>query len=288
MTDLMIRPAATHHATAVCPCGSTRSRTVLQAERYCVYSWNVQPMNYELRKCKACGLVRTWPPPPHEEHAPFRDEAFLGPYLDNVATYEHYLSKTVDEIANLKPAPGRLLDIGANIGTIVRLAGARGYDAVGLELNEAAVDYARDRGLNVICAPLEAAGLKPRSFDVISMSATAEHIEDFDAELGLCFKLLRPGGLLYVSNSPNYGGFGAKLEGDLWYGIQPTGHVWQFTPRTLKQILKRSGFEPFFVRKYNLHREFGRGKRDRLRKAAFHWAERLGLGDALSVGAVRP
>lgn len=288
MTDLMTRPAATHTAQGACACGSTRYRTVLEADRYCVYGWNVKPMTYQLRKCKACGLVRTWPRPPHEEHAPFRDEAFLGPYLSNVATYEHYLTKTVDEIASLKPAPGRLLDIGANIGTIVRLATERGYDAVGLELNEAAVEYARGRGLNVICAPLSSAGLKPRSLDVISMSATAEHIEDFDEELGLCFRLLRPGGLLYVSNTPNYAGFGAKFEGELWYGIQPAGHVWQFTPRTLKRILSRAGFEPFWVRTYNLHREFGRGKRDRLRKAAFRWAEKLGLGDALSVGAVRP
>lgn len=283
--------ASTHLHVAgetICPCGEIAYKTVLKASRYCVYASNVQPMDYELRRCRRCRLVRTWPAPPHEAHDVFRDDSFLDAYLQNPDLYEHYLRLTVEEIATLQPPPGRFLDVGANIGTQVRLAGEAGYEAVGVELNTAACDYARARGLNVINAPCERAGFADSSFDVISLSATAEHIPDFDDELGLYRRLLRPGGLLHVSNSPNYAGFGARWERDLWYGIQPTGHVWQFTPRTLKDVLRRCGFEPVHVRTYNLHRDFGPGKRERLRRAAFRVAERLGFGDALSVGARRP
>lgn len=271
-----------------CPCGADDYRRVLKAERYCVYGWNIQPMDYELLKCRRCGLVRTWPEPPHEEHHIFRDDSFLDGYLKNPDLYEHYLKLTLKEIAAVKPPPGRFLDVGANIGTQVRLAREMGYDAVGVELNTAATEYAASHGLTVINAACEDAGFDDQSFDVISLSATAEHIPDFDEELGLYFRLLKPGGLLHLSNSPNYRSFGAWKEKDLWYGIQPTGHVWQFTPKTLKDVVKRCGFHPVFVRTYNLHREFGRGKKERIRKSMFALAQNAGLGDALSVGAIRP
>jgi SAM-dependent methyltransferase len=242
-------------------------------------------MDYELRKCRRCGLVRTWPEPPHEEHHVFRDDAFLGAYLQNPGLYEHYLKITVSEILRVAPPPGRFLDVGANIGTQVRLAREAGYDAVGVELNEAACEYARSHGLEVVNAACEDAGFPDASFDVISLSATAEHIPDFGEELGLYHRLLKPGGLLYLSNSPNYRSYGAWKEKELWYGIQPTGHVWQFTPRTLKDVLRRHGFEPAVTHVYNLHRDFGPGRKERLRRATFMLAQAVGLGDALSVGA---
>lgn len=276
-----------HTAVAVCPCGSRDYKQVLKADKYCVYGWNVQPMQYELLKCRRCGLVRTWPEPPHEEHHIFRDDSFLESYLQNPDLYEHYLRITVGEIAKVAPPPRRFLDVGANIGTQLRIAKEMGYDAVGVELNTAACEYAAERGLHIVNAACEDAGFDDASFDVISLSATAEHIPDFGEELGLYHRLLKPGGLLHLSNSPNYRSFGAWFERELWYGIQPTGHVWQFTPKTLKDVLRRHGFRPVFVRTYNLHRDFGRGKKERLRKRAFQVAEKLGFGDALSVGAVR-
>jgi SAM-dependent methyltransferase len=271
----------------VCACGSRAYRTVLKADRYCVYGWNIQNQDYELRKCRRCGLVRTWPEPPHEEHHIFRDDGFLDSYLQNPELYEHYLRATVNEIRSVAAPPKRFLDVGANIGTQLSIAKEVGYDAVGVELNGAACDYAAERGLQIINRSCEDAGFADESFDVISLSATAEHIPDFSEELGLYRRLLVPGGLLHVSNSPNYASFGARFEKELWYGIQPTGHVWQFTPRTLKAILVRHGFTPVFTRTYNLHREFGFGRKERLRKAAFTAAAKLGLGDALSIGAIR-
>lgn len=274
-------------AAPVCPCGSARYRRVLASNRYCVYGDAIEHLDYELRRCLACGLVRTWPQPADEDHEPFRDESFLAPYLERAELYESLLRPTVEDIVRLSPPPGRLVDVGANVGMIVRAARDEGYDAVGVELNEAACDHARAHGLEMIAAPLEQAGFEPGSLDVVCLSATAEHIPDLDETFSLCRDLLRPEGLLYVSNSPNYRSFGARAERDLWYGIQPTGHVWQFTPATLRAAVERAGFRVIHERTYNLHRDFGRNRKQRLRKAAFALAEKIGLGDALSMAGVR-
>jgi SAM-dependent methyltransferase len=181
-----------------------------------------------------------------------------------------------------------LIDVGANVGLIVRMAEELGYAATGIEVNEAAVEHARAQGLDMVCAPLEDAELDAGSIDVIVLSATAEHIEEIDEIFSVCRELLRSGGLLYVSNSPNWRSFGARTERDLWYGIQPTGHVWQLTPRTLREILERTGFHVVAQRTYNLHRDFGRNRKQRIKKQLFRAAAALGLGDALGMAGVRP
>jgi SAM-dependent methyltransferase len=273
----------------VCPCGARRYRSVLEADRYCTYGDNVvEGYEYELRACLACGLVRTWPPPAHEEHAPFRDDSFIESYLAREALFDELLRPTVAEIARLAPAPGRFVDVGANIGQIVAMASARGYEATGIELNEAAVELGCARGHDLRALALEDAGFEPGSLDVICLSATAEHIPDLDETFALCRSLLKPGGLLYVSNSPNRRSFGARFERALWYGIQPTGHVWQFTPQTLRHAFERADLRVVARRTYNLERWYGRNRKERAKRVTFKVAERLGLGDAVSMAGVAP
>lgn len=271
-----------------CPCGATRYRRVLRADRYCTYGTNMEPFDYELLRCVECGMVRTWPQPADEDHTPFHDASFLEPYLARAELFASLLRPTVDDVTTLRPPPGRLLDVGANIGSIVRMAGERGYAATGIELNRAAVEYGVAQGLDLRAVALEDAGFEPGSFDVVVLSATAEHIPDLQEVFTLCRDLLSPGGLLYVSNSPNYRSFGALVERERWYGIQPTGHVWQFTPATLRQVFERAGFRVVHTSTYNLHRDFGRNRKERLRRAAFGLAARAGLGDAISMAGVRP
>ena len=272
--------------TAVCPCGGRRYRRILRADRYCTYGQNVEEASYELLRCSACGLVRTWPEPAEHDHGPFRDESFLQPYLERPELFESLLRPTVRHIASLAPPPGHLVDVGANIGTIVRLAKEAGYAATGIELNEAGVEHGKAHGLDMRAALLSDAGFEPGSIDVICLSATAEHIPDLEETFAECTALLKPGGLLYVSNSPNIRSLAYLLERDLWYGIQPTGHVWQFTPATLRAAMERAGFRIVGQRTYGLHRDFGRNRKQRLKARAFAAAEVLGFGDALSVAGV--
>lgn len=270
-----------------CPCGSVRARTIMRASEYCTYGQNMTPFDYTLVRCRDCRLVRTEPPPRDHEHAPFRDDAFITTYLERLELFTALLRPTIEDIAQLAPPPGDLVDVGANIGVIVEMAKERGYTATGIELNEAAVDHGVARGLDLRACDLHDAGFEPGSLDVIVLSATAEHIPDLDETFALCRGLLRDGGLLYVSNSPNIRSFGWWLEKHRWYGLQPTGHVWQFTPQTLREVFERTGFRVVAERTYNLHRDFGRNRKERLKKMAFEIAGRIGLGDALSMAGVK-
>jgi len=282
-----VNKAAGTQAT-VCACGGARYRRVLRADRYCTYGVNTEPLEYSLIRCLACGLVRTSPAPEDHDHSSYRDDAFVETYLAREELFQRLLRSTMDDITLLAPPPRRFVDVGANIGTIVSMATALGYDATGVEPNEAAAEVGRARGLQMISAPLVSAGFSDESLDIVCLSATAEHVAELDQSLALCRRLLRPGGMLFVANSPNYRSFGARYERALWYGIQPTGHVWQFSPATLRAVFARAGFRVVFERTFNLHRDFGRNRKERLRKAAFGLAAATGLGDALSMAGVRP
>lgn len=247
----------------------------------------MEPFDYALLRCRDCRLVRTSPAPEDHEHAPFRDDSFIATYLERLPLFTELLRPTVKDIADLSPPPGYLVDIGANIGVIVEMAQDLGYAATGIELNIAAVEHGKAKELDMRACDLHDAGFDPGSLDVVCLSATAEHIPDLDETFALCRGLLRDGGLLYVSNSPNIRSFGWWLEKQRWYGLQPTGHVWQFTPQTLRQAFERTGFNVVSERTYNLHRDFGRNRKERMKRLAFKIAGRVGLGDALSMAGVK-
>lgn len=271
----------------VCPCGASAARKILSADRYCVYGHAFAHLEYTLLRCRACGLVRTNPPPDEGEHELFSNPDFLTTYLEREPLFERFLAPVVREARLLKPPPGLLVDIGANTGTLVRLAAEAGYEAIGLELNEAGVAFAQRRGLDVRPHLLADAGFEESSLDVITMSAVAEHLHNLDATFRDCARYLKSGGVLVTANSPNIRSLAWMLDRERWYGLQPQGHPWQFTPATLREVLERNGFQVVLQRTFGMHRDFGRNRKQRLKRAAFRAAEAIGLGDALTLVAVR-
>ena len=276
--------AATDHR---CPCGVRAGRTILRAQRYCRYGDAFAELEYSLVRCAGCGLVRTVPAPDEGTHELFEDPTFIETYLEREPLFERFLTPVIDEVARVVAAPARLVDVGANTGTLVRLAASAGYEAVGLELNEAGVAFAQGRGLDVRASTLEDAGFADGSIDAITMSAVAEHLHDLDGTFATCHRLLRPGGVLVTANSPNIRSLAWLLEREGWYGLQPQGHPWQFTPATLTEILERNGFRLLERRTFGMHRDFGRNRKQRLKRAALRAAEHLGFGDALTLVAAR-
>ncbi|HXE63962.1 MAG TPA: class I SAM-dependent methyltransferase, partial [Bryobacteraceae bacterium] len=101
---------------------------------------------------------------------------------------------------------GSWLDIGCGRGEWLKLAARRGYDALGIDLNPAAVEHCRANGLKAEEADagcfLRAAA--DETFALITMFHVAEHLtpEYLLELLALAWRKLRPGGLLAIE-TPN-------------------------------------------------------------------------------------
>ncbi len=101
--------------------------------------------------------------------------------------------------------PGRLLDIACGVGYGTRLLADEAREvseAVGVDLSEEVISYARDRyaGSRVEFRSADAFSFQdPDGFDTIVSLETIEHVRDPELLVGNLVRLLRPGGILIAS-----------------------------------------------------------------------------------------
>lgn len=230
-------------------CGSRESASLYRDE-----AWKGQaPAPAALVRCRRCGLIYLCPRPSPDDigayyppdYAPFRpaieDERWgvmrwmrRRKLIQRRRWIERYSGRR----------EGRVLDVGCATGLFLREMALSGWEAVGVELTEAAARYARTRfGLKVHTGMLGDAPLEPRSFDAITFWDVLEHTFSPSTELARAAQLLKPGGLIAI-NIPNWNSLERKLFGPCWIGLDPPRHLYVFTRATLETMLEQAGFEP--------------------------------------------
>jgi SAM-dependent methyltransferase len=188
------------------------------------------------------------------------------------------IAAVVDELLG-GPDPGRRwLDYGCGNGGLVRyLRGAGRADAVGFD-SGAIVAEARALGIPIL-DETGLAGAGP--FDVVTAIEVIEHTPDPLAELRAMRRLLRPGGLLFLTTGNARPHADRLLE---WSYLIPEIHVSLFEPLTLDTALARAGFR-------SEHRRLGAGF-DQIVKFKvlknLHLRRRTRLTDLLPAGLVGP
>jgi 2-polyprenyl-3-methyl-5-hydroxy-6-metoxy-1,4-benzoquinol methylase len=149
----------------------------------------------------------------------------------------------------------KLLDVGLGSGAFMELAQAAGWAVTGVDLDEKTVKNARDKGLNAIFGDIEALMAEAETFDYITISHVIEHVYDPRAVLGCAYRLLKPGGRIWIE-TPNWHAIGRRIYGCSWRGLEPPRHVVLFSWDALVELLERTGFsnvKPIPVRAVTSH-----------------------------------
>jgi 2-polyprenyl-3-methyl-5-hydroxy-6-metoxy-1,4-benzoquinol methylase len=140
---------------------------------------------------------------------------------------------------------GRLLDVGSGFGFFVAEMKNKGWEAMGVEISQKALNYARNvLGLNVHSGPLEKVGFPENHFDAVTGFYVIEHLPFPKAFLGECYRILKPEGLLLlryphttpIKNLLQFLGIKNRL-----YDLP--AHLSDFSPEMLEQCLEKTGFE---------------------------------------------
>lgn len=158
-------------------------------------------------------------------------------YLGELRTIERY------------KRTGRLLDVGCNMGMLLRLAVKRGWSCVGLEPSPPLAELAQKHGFPVWnCFMQEVPESENASFDVVALSDVFEHIAEPRTFLLQAARLLKPDGVLYVK-VPNarwnifkqkiLALLGKRPPRGLWDSYE---HVVHYTDQTLRLMLTHGGF----------------------------------------------
>jgi 2-polyprenyl-3-methyl-5-hydroxy-6-metoxy-1,4-benzoquinol methylase len=159
----------------------------------------------------------------------------------------------LDQAAKLVGGKGRLLDIGAGRGELVRAAANNGWDVIGIEPSASHAEYAARAGANIKREPLEKCEFQDSSFSVVILAAVLEHLYNPDETIMEISRILRPGGALFV-DVPNeqglyfkIGNFYQKVKNRNWViNLAPTFspfHVFGFGPKSLRKLLAKYDFE---------------------------------------------
>jgi SAM-dependent methyltransferase len=107
----------------------------------------------------------------------------------------------------LGPPGGRLLDIGCGGGSHTSAFAAAGWEPVGLDISEAQLRLARERGCEVVLGRAESLPFEDASFDAAVSLWTHTDVEDWAAAVRETRRVVRPGRpFVYVGVHPCFVG----------------------------------------------------------------------------------
>ena len=182
-------------------------------------------------------LNRQWG---YELGARSRMDTFLG-YL----FYLHPAGRAYADahVMNLhRRSTSHLLEIGFGNGEVLDRLLSYGWQVEGVETDPAAVQKARNRGLNVRIGDLIDQNYPDESFDAIVSKHVIEHVPDPLRFLIECYRILRPEGRL-VFYTPHADSWGHRLYKEHWRGLEPPRHLFIFTISSLTTLARRAGFK---------------------------------------------
>lgn len=210
--------------------------------------------SFSVIKCANCGLARTWPVPVESTEA----EKFYEEFDDYNLRYKSFnlwkiYCKKILKIINIYKKRGELLDVGCNVGIMVKESMDKGYSAVGIDISNSAIEFGKKHlnlGDYLFRGILSENLFLNKKFDIITYIHVLEHVADLNAEFEKIKKILKQDGILLIS-VPNYNSLWRILLRNKWYGFCPKQHIWQFSRESLEKILKKNNF--LILKAYTRH-----------------------------------
>ncbi|HHV61622.1 MAG TPA: class I SAM-dependent methyltransferase [Firmicutes bacterium] len=212
---------------------------------------------HRLVRCRQCGLVFVVPRPLLADAIKIYDEAYFtgqGPlgykpdenYLGDESRLELFVERMLS-IERYRKPPGVMVDVGCASGFSLRAARDRGWDCLGVDVSEFAVNFARERyNLNVFRGTLPDALLPGESVDVVTMWDLIEHVPDARRECVETNRILRPGGLLALATPdadfPDPDPGSREPAKAAFWQADPGEHLQYFSPATICRLLHETGF----------------------------------------------
>jgi 2-polyprenyl-3-methyl-5-hydroxy-6-metoxy-1,4-benzoquinol methylase len=207
-------------------------------------------------QCRGCGLAFVREPPAAsllQEQYVANSSSTTGYYRRTEAADRITFQKRLRLLERFQPAPGRLLDVGCTVGTLMNVARARGWEVEGVEPNPRAAQLARDQGLTVHQGFFERALVQRLTggYHGVVMGDVIEHLRDPGTVLRLTAEVLAAEGYLLLT-TPNFASYWCRR-----FQLKPGEHLVLFSAHNLRLLLERESFEVCLLAKTSRRRVLG-------------------------------
>jgi len=175
-------------------------------------------------------------------------EKFYERYLSNVHQADKELNEkrgrmyTIEfDLINTCCAQGEVLDVGCSGGYFLDHFKKAGFKCYGVEFGrEASKEAAKKHQVYFgDFAELEI----DVKFDLIMFRGVIEHTLYPKTYLQKAMRLLKEGGFIYITSTPNSESFCCKLFLEQWNQHEPEGHLMHFNARHFDDLFKANGFK---------------------------------------------
>ena len=156
-------------------------------------------------------------------------------YKEEEKLFRNIFSKRVKIIDKLMK-PGKVLEIGSSTGIFLSLLQEKGWQVRGVEPSRVAAKIAEARGIPVLAEGFEKIRLTEK-YDLIILNHTLEHLEDPIGVTKKAKSFLTPKGYIFI-DLPNFDSWSAKVMKKNWPLLLPQEHLWHFTEKSMKLLLK--------------------------------------------------
>lgn len=212
--------------------------------------------DFDVIECKICNFKHIIPIPTSKELDLFYKKKFYGKIKpDYIKEHEKDLEwwdlvhkERYQKFEKyLKTKSRKILEIGCGPGFFLKLGKELGWEVRGIEPSVQASEYGKNMGLSIITGELNSQNLKGLGkFDVIYLEGVMEHLPDPAKAVKMCYKILKPGGLFCTIVANDYNPLQNILRETMdfapWW-ILPSEHINYFEKKSLKKLMKKSGFE---------------------------------------------
>lgn len=207
---------------------------------------------YDVCVCDQCGFGFADGLPPAESFDKYYAEMSKWDYLesDGVESEEHLkrFEKVADDILSMgisKETP--VLDIGCSTGGMLAALKRRGFtNLTGLDPSPKSAELAKSLyDIEVVTGSVKDLNILPKNFGLVMLSGVLEHFYDPDSAIRDIRNLIVQGGLFYVS-VPDVTRFASCFDAP--YQQFSLEHILYFSPESLTNLLRTSGFKPVQIK----------------------------------------
>lgn len=199
--------------------------------------------------CEHCGLKFVNPRPSKEEISKYYE---TRNYISHDANQHNLFSffyriarafsiKMKYQIITKHSNGSCLLDIGCGTGEFLNHCKNRGYHCLGVEPDEKARSFAKDRYHLSVSEAFSIDEPMNHSMDVITLWHVLEHVHDLNDTFQNLKRVLKPTGILVIA-VPNSTSEDARYYQKFWAAYDLPRHLYHFSSNTLIQLAEKHGF----------------------------------------------